>query len=445
MRYPKFFERCTAVLQDRVLQCDNLSMRILPLLALLLIASPGAAADNPDMAATLSRAHALLKRQPIIDGHNDWPEQLRGQFGEKWWSADLTTDSRKFAAPLQTDIPRLHAGQVGGQFWSVWVPATVTGPAAVKATLEQIDIVRGIIRRYPKDFELAASAADIRRIQKTGRIASLMGVEGGSQIDNSLPVLRMFYDLGVRYMTLTHVRHNDWADSANEAPRKESLTAFGKAVVHEMNRIGMLVDLSHVSPGTMRAVLAVTKAPVIFSHSSARAITDHPRNVPDDILALVKANNGVVMVNYAPGYVSRARMEWEAARAGTRASFNAPPYSGLYIGQPERAAAAMAEWEKVHPMPAVTLSEVADHIDHVAKIAGHDHVGIGGDLDGIDTTPTGLEGVETYPALIAELLRRGWSDADCEKLAGGNILRVLEAAEKVAAGIEGEVPSAMVP
>ncbi|MFZ4688204.1 MAG: dipeptidase [Polymorphobacter sp.] len=417
-------------------------MRMLPaLLALSLLAGPVAAAESPD----LTRARAVLKAQPVIDGHNDWPEQLRGQFGEKWWSVDLMADGRKFKAPLQTDIPRLHQGQVGGQFWSVWVPATVTGPAAVKATLEQIDIVRGIIARYPRDFELAATAADIRRIQKTGKVASLMGVEGGSQIDNSLPALRMFHALGVRYMTLTHVRHNDWADSANEAPRKEPLTAFGKAVVHEMNRIGMLVDLSHVSPGTMQAVLAVTKAPVIFSHSSARAVVDHPRNVPDDVLAMMKANGGVVMVNYAPGYVSRKRMEWEAARAGVRASYNAPPYSGLYIGQPERAEAALAEWEKANPMPAVTLAEVADHLDHMAKVAGHDHIGIGSDLDGIDTTPTGLEGVETYPALIAELLRRGWSEDDCKKLAGGNILRALEAAEKVSASMRGEVPSAATP
>ncbi len=413
------------------------------LIALLLSAAPVFAAPAAD--PYLARAHAVLKQQPIIDGHNDWPEQLRGQFGEKWWTVDLTADSRKFEAPLQTDIPRLHAGQVGGQFWSVWVPASVTGPAAVKATLEQIDIVRGIVATHPKDFELAATATDVRRIQKTGKIASMMGVEGGSQIDNSLPVLRQYYALGVRYMTLTHVRHNDWADSSNEPPRAEPLTAFGKVVVNEMNRIGMLVDLSHVSPATMKAVLAVTKAPVMFSHSSARAITDHPRNVPDDVLAMMKANGGVVMVNYAPGYVSRARQEWEAQRAGVKATYDAPPYSGLYIGQPDRAKAALAEWDKAHPMPPVTLSEVADHIDHLAKVAGHDHVGIGSDLDGIDTTPTGLEGVETYPALIAELLRRGWSDADAAKLAGGNILRVLEAAEKVSASLQGQVPSAAKP
>ncbi len=416
-------------------------MRTLTLLLAALIATPALAADDP----YLARAHALLKVQPIIDGHNDWAEQLRGQFGEKWWGVDLTADSRSFKSPLQTDIPRLHAGQVGGQFWSVWVPATITGPAAVKATLEQIDIIRGIVARHPADFELAATAADIRRIQKSGKVASLMGVEGGSQIDNSLPALRQFYALGVRYMTLTHIRHNDWADSANEAPRAEPLTSYGKAVVHEMNRIGMLIDISHVAPATMKAALAASKAPVMFSHSSARALVDHPRNVPDDVLRLLGANGGIVMVNYAPGYVSRKRMEWEAARAGERASYNAPPYSGLYIGQPDRAAAALALWDKANPMPPVTLSDVADHIDYLAKIAGHDHVGIGSDLDGIDTTPTGLEGVETYPALIAELLRRGWSTADAQKLAGGNILRVLAAAESVAAGLRDEVPSAATP
>ena len=274
-----------------------------------------------------------------------------------------------------------------------------------------------------------------------------MGVEGGSQIDNSLAVLRQYHALGVRYMTLTHVRHNDWADSANEAPRPAPypLTDFGKAVVHEMNRIGMLVDISHVSAATMKAVLAVTRAPVIFSHSSARALVDHPRNVPDDVLALLAANGGVVMVNYAPGYVSRARMEWEAARAGAKASYDAPPYSGLYIGQPARAAAALAEWDKAHPMPRVTLAQVADHVEHLAKVAGNDHIGIGSDLDGIDTTPDGLGGVDTYPALIAELLRRGWSEDDCMKLAGGNVLRVLEAAEKVSASMAGEVPSAAKP
>lgn len=403
---------------------------------LLVSAVPAFALDDPLM----MRAQAVLKRQPIIDGHNDWPEALRGQFGEGWWQVDLKADSRGFKKPLHTDIPRLHQGRVGGQFWSVWVPAAVTGPEAVKQTLEQIDIVRGIIARYPGDLELASTAADVRRIQKTGRVASMMGVEGGSQIDNSLPALRMFHALGVRYMTLTHVRHNDWADSANEAPRKEPLTAYGKAVVHEMNRIGMLVDISHVAPATMKAALAATRAPVIFSHSGARGLADHPRNVPDDVLPLLAANGGVVMATFVPGYINRARQVWEAARAAENARSNAPPYSGLYIGQPERADAAMKVWEAANPMPPVTIKDVADQIDYLVKRAGVDHIGIGGDLDGIDSTPTGLEGVEAYPALIAELLRRGYSEADCEKIAGGNVLRVLEAAEKVAAGMASEVP-----
>ncbi|MEI6486750.1 MAG: dipeptidase [Sphingomonadales bacterium] len=386
-------------------------------------------------AGLMKRAEAVLKRQPIIDGHNDWPGALRGSFGEGWWAQDLKADSRQFKRPLMTDVARLHQGHVGGQFWSVYVPATVTGPAAVKATLEQIDIVRGFVAKYPADFELAGTAADIRRIQKAGKVASLMGVEGGSQIDNSLPVLRMYQALGVRYMTLTHTRHNDWADSANEPARAAPLTDYGKAVVHEMNRIGMLVDLSHVSPGTMKAVLATTKAPVIFSHSSARGIADHVRNVPDDVLPLVAANGGVVMATFVPGFINARRQAWEAARSGERARLAA-----LYIAQPDRQAAALRDWDAKNPEPPVGIGDVADHIAHLVKLAGIDHVGIGGDLDGIESTPAGLEGVETYPALIAELLKRGFSEADCEKIAGGNLLRVMEQAEKVAAGMAGELP-----
>jgi membrane dipeptidase len=400
-------------------------------LAALVATTPALALDDP----MLKRAESLLKRQPIIDGHNDWPGALRQQFGEAWWQQDLRADSRSFKRPLMTDIPRLHAGRVGGQFWSVFVPASVTGPAAIKATIEQIDIVRGFIARYPADFEQAFTAADIARIQKTGRVASLMGVEGGSQIDNSLPALRMYHALGVRYMTLTHTKHNDWADSANEPARPVPLTAFGKAVVGEMNRIGMLVDLSHVSPATMKAVLAVTKAPVIFSHSSARGVADHVRNVPDDVLPLVKANGGVVMATWVPGFINSARQAWEAARVGERMRVQA-----LYIADTAAQGAAMAVWDAEHPRPPVGIGDVADHIDHLIKVMGVDHVGIGGDLDGIDATPTGLEGVETYPRLIAELLRRGHSEADCEKIAGGNLLRVLAAAEKVAASLAASVP-----
>lgn len=397
----------------------------------LLAAAPAAALDDP----WAKRAEAVLKRQPIIDGHNDWPGALRGSFGEAWWQQDLKADSRGFKRPLMTDIPRLHQGRVGGQFWSVYVSANVTGPAAVKATLEQIDIVRGFVAKYPADFELAGTAADIRRIQKTGKVASLMGVEGGSQIDNSLPVLRMYHALGVRYMTLTHARHNDWADSANESPRPTPLTDYGKAVVKEMNRIGMLVDLSHVSPATMKAVLSVTKAPVIYSHSSARGIADHVRNVPDDVLPLVRANGGVVMATWVPGFINSARQAWEAARAGERQRLLA-----LYLADLPRQGVAMAAWDAKNPRPPVGISDVADHVMHLVKLAGVDHVGIGGDLDGIESTPTGLEGVETYPALIAELLRRGLSEADCEKIAGGNLLRVMAAAEAVAAGMAGDTP-----
>lgn len=398
-------------------------------IAALLLTQPLLAAA-PGYDARIAR---VLKSTPLIDGHNDWAEQLRDQFGETWWNVDLAADSRAFKKPLHTDIARLRAGMVGGQFWSVYVPAEITGPAAVKATLQQIDIIRGIVARYPGTFELAGTAADIRRIHKAGRIASLMGVEGGSQIDNSLAVMRQYQALGVRYMTLTHVLNNDWADSANVPPLHGGLTAYGRAVIAEMNRIGMLVDLSHVSPATMKAVLAATKAPVIFSHSSARALDDHPRNVPDDVLPLVAANGGIVMVNYYPLFVNQARRDWSAARGAEAARLGA-----VMMGEPtDKVDAALAAWESAHPRPVTTLATVADHIDYIAKVAGHDHVGLGADLDGIEETPVGLEGVETYPALLAELMRRGWSDAAIAKLAGGNILRVMERTEAVAASMKG--------
>jgi len=415
----------------------HLRYAVMPLLAIF-SALPVSAAPQDE--ALRVRAEAVLRAQPVIDGHNDWPMALRMSFGERWWQQDLMQDSRRYAKPLQTDIPRLRQGRVGGQFWSVYVPANITGPAAVKATLEQIDIARGLAARYPETFELASTAAEVRRIQKAGRIASLLGVEGASQMDNSLPVLRMYHALGVRYMTLTHSKHSDWADSANDPPRAMPLTPYGEAVIREMNRIGMLVDLSHVSPDVMRAALKVSRAPVIFSHSSARAIADHPRNVPDDVLRAVAANGGVVMANYVPQFIDQARVEHAAARSGefTRTSL-------LYLGQPERAAAAMAVWDKANPAPDVTLAVVADHLDHMARVAGHDHVGLGADYDGIADLPTGLEGVETYPALFVELLRRGWTEADLMKLSGGNILRVLARAEAVAASLKAEVPPAVMP
>ena len=408
-------------------------LRTAPALALatLLLASTAIAATPDD-----ARIARVLKATPLIDGHNDWAEQLRQDYGEGWWAVDLTADSRAFKHPLQTDIPRLRKGLVGGQFWSVYVPASLTGPAAIKATLEQIDIVRGIVGRYPATFELASSAADVRRIHQVGRIASLIGVEGGHQIGESLPALRMFYALGARYMTITHSKNSLWADSATEAPAHNGLTPFGKAVIGEMNRIGMLVDLSHVSPKTMADVLDLSKAPVIFSHSTARAPNDHPRNVPDDILRRLPANGGVVMVTWVPAFTDPARFAYEQAADSAAAGFKL-----RYIGQPERIDAAFADWSKAHPRPVTPLALVADRIEHVARVAGYDHVGLGADLDGIPDTPVGLEGVQTYPALLAELARRGWSDADLGKLAGGNVLRALEGAERVAAGLRGTLPT----
>ena len=279
---------------------------------------------------------------------------------------------------------------------------------------------------------MAYSAADVRRIHQAHKIASMIGIEGGHQINNSLPVLRQMFDAGARYMTLTHTINTSWADSATDAPAHHGLTPFGVEVVREMNRLGMLVDISHVSPDTMRAALAASETPVMFSHSSARALVDHPRNVPDDILKLVAANGGVVMVNFAPGYVSDARNRWDADQAAERTRFNSPPYVGLYIGQPARAKAALTAWEEQHPRPAATLIQVADHVDHIRQVAGIDHVGLGSDFDGIEDAPVGLEGVNRYPALLEELMRRGWTDADIAKVAGENMLRVMTAVEKAA-------------
>jgi membrane dipeptidase len=329
---------------------------------------------------------------------------------------------------------------VGGQFWSVWVPTDLMGNDAVQATLEQIDLVKRMVAAHPADFEMAFTAADIRRTHRAGKIASLIGVEGGHQINDSLATLRMMYELGARYMTLTHSRNTRWADAATDTPAHHGLTPFGLEVVREMNRMGMLIDLSHVSPEVMLAALAVTEAPVIFSHSSARALNSHPRNVPDDVLRLVAKNDGVVMVNFYATYVAEAANQWEADYAAEHTRYSSPPYAGLYIGQPEKAKAALEAWEKAHPRPIVTLSEVADHIEHIRKIAGIDHVGIGSDFDGIPATPKGLEAVDRYPALLAEMLRRGWSDADVAKLAGANVLRVMEQAEQVAARLQAARP-----
>jgi len=413
-------------------------------LAVALIVACGCAqaASTQTSDALAARINRVLAQTPVIDGHNDLPWQIRECFGSVD-DVDLRTNMANSAkpakapadcewTPLMTDIPRLRAGHVGGQFWSVWVPPQLAGLAAVKTTLEQIDLVHAMVARYPDDLQMAYTADDIVKANKAGRIASLIGIEGGHQIDNSLATLRQMYALGARYMTLTHTLNNDWADAATDNPKHHGLTPFGRALVHEMNRLGMLVDLSHVSAETMKSALAVTQAPVIFSHSGARALDDHPRDVADDVLALVKQNHGIVMVNFYPGYVSADNARWNADRAAEQARFNSAPYNGLYIGQPERAKAALAEWEKAHPAPPVTVAMVADHIDHIRKVAGVDCVGIGSDFDGVPITPTGLEGVDKYPTLFEELARRGWSDADLAKVAGGNMLRVMREAETVA-------------
>ena len=401
--------------------------------AAMLIASPATAQSiDPRIQARIDR---ILKATPLIDGHNDIAEQLRENYGMKVEGLASGTDQWK-PKPLMTDMARLHQGRVGAQFWSVYIPSEVTGDAAIRETIEQIDVVKRMVKAYPGDLALAGTADDIVRIHKTGRVASLIGIEGGHQIGGNLAALRLFYELGARYMTLTHFKNNEFADSATDDPKYHGINDFGRTVIHEMNRLGMLVDLAHVSDETMRAALEVSKAPVIFSHSSARALDDHPRNVPDDILKLTAANGGVVMINFYSAYVSNDLRKWNAEHAAEDARLKS-----LFVGQPEKRDAAMKAWEQASPAPLATVAGVADHVEHVARIAGYDHVGIGGDLDGIDAAPAGLGSVSGYPLLFAELIRRGWSDANLAKLAGGNVLRVMRQAEAVAASMKNEPPA----
>ncbi|MCA1654615.1 MAG: dipeptidase [Sphingomicrobium sp.] len=410
-------------------------MKTIVLGAALLLSMPALAAPPPIDAATARRIDRILKATPLIDGHNDLPWELREKYDSSVEGLASGTDRR--AKPLMTDMARLHAGRVGAQFWSVYIPAEVTGDAAIRTTIEQIDLTKRMIAAYPNDLALALTADDIVRIHRSRRVASLMGIEGGHQIGNSLPGLRALYALGARYMTLTHFKNNDWADSATDDPAHNGLTPFGKTVVREMNRLGMLVDLSHVSPKTMLDAIEVSRAPVIFSHSDARALSDHPRNVPDEVLRRLPANGGVVMVNFYPGHLSPAYRAWSADRAAEDARQKA-----LLVGQPEKREASLKAWDAAHSAPIAAVSLVADHIEHVVQIAGHDHVGIGGDLDGVEAAVEGLGGVDGYPLLFAELIRRGWSDANLAKLAGGNLLRALRGAEATAAAMHA-VPPAM--
>jgi membrane dipeptidase len=392
-------------------------------------------AQQPIDPKVQARIDRILKATPLIDGHNDIAEQLQESHGYSVERLASATDKWP-DHPLMTDMARLHAGRVGGQFWSVYIDGTFTGDEAIRRTLQQIDIVDRMIAAYPNDLERALTADDVVRIHKKGKVASMIGIEGGRQIGGSLAALRQFYRLGARYMTLTHNQTTEWADSATDDPKYGGLSPFGVEVVHEMNRLGMLVDLSHVSADTMKDAIAASKAPVIFSHSSARGLVGHLRNVPDDVLQLLPANGGVVMVNFVPDFVSDAVWHWGAEKNAEEARLKV-----FHRNSTAEVAAGLKTWEAAHPRPAATVATVADHIDHVAKVAGHDHVGLGGDFDGIPYTPEGLAGVQDYPNLFAELIRRGWSDQDLAKLAGGNVLRALRRAEAVSRSLESTAAS----
>ncbi|MFN3930258.1 MAG: dipeptidase [Brevundimonas sp.] len=399
---------------------------LLSTVAVLATAAPAAAQDE-------AAARRILERTPLIDGHNDLPWALRQQHGNDPHAVDLTTNLDASTA-LHTDIPRLRAGGVGGQFWSVYVPASLEPVEAAKATFEQIDTVKRLVAAHPDVFELATTADDVERIHAGGKIASLIGMEGGYSIDDSLGLLREFHDAGSRYMTLTHSKTTSWADSATDAPKWGGLNAFGEEVVREMNRIGMMVDLSHVSEETMLDAMRVSEAPVIFSHSSARAVTDHPRNVPDAVLRQMAEDGGVVMVTFVPGFVNAADNDWIKAvtAEGERLGVD------LNAAEPDPAILA---WVEANPRPATTLQHVVAHIQHVRDVAGIDHVGIGGDFDGVGRLPEGVEGVDAYPRILAALMANGWSEADIRKLAGENVLRVMRAVEAAAAAKGGDRPN----
>jgi membrane dipeptidase len=386
------------------------------------------AAAQPD--SLLLRARALMREVPLIDGHNDLPWEMRA----RW----LSFDSVDIARPtdMMTDIPRLRDGMVGAQFWSTYSPADLEHRGAARIGMEQGDVVHRMVERYPDVFEMAGTADDIVRIHRAGKIASLLGLEGGHMIENSLGLLRAFYRDGVRYMTLTHGLTTDWADAATDAPRHGGLSRFGEEVVREMNRLGMLVDLSHVSDSTMWDVLRIAEAPVIYSHSSSRHFAPHARNVPDDIARAVGENGGVIMVTFVPDFIHLPTYEFGERRDSVGRAVLAA------TGDTAAAMQAARGWQREHgPMPQPPLGVVADHLEHLRDVAGVDHVGLGSDFDGISSTPAGLEDVSTFPALVAELLRRGWSDGDVKRVIGLNVLRAMREAERVAARLQKERPA----
>ena len=409
-------------------------MRSFVLFAAMLAATP-LLAQQPIDPKVQARIDRILKKTPLIDGHNDLPWELRQNHESRVEGLESGTDKRE--KPLMTDMARLRAGRVGAQLWSVYISGTILGDEAIRTTVEQIDTARRIIDAYPQHLQLASTAADIERIHKQGKIASMLGIEGGRQIGGSIPALRQFYNLGVRYMTLTHNQTTEWADAGTDEPKYDGLSPFGVKVVEEMNRIGMLVDLAHVSPATARDAIQASKAPVIFSHADAHGLNPHPRNVPDDVLRMLPANGGVLMVTFVPPFLSSDFWQWSRERSAEEARLKS-----LYSFSKTKVDEELKAWEAAHPKPVLNVGIVADHIEHVARVAGHDHVGIGGDLDGIDQTVPGLGSVDGYPLLFAEMIRRGWTDENLAKLAGGNFLRALKAAERVSASMT-DRPAAM--
>lgn len=411
----------------------------LALAAVLMLASPLAAQQVPADAATAT-ANAALEAAPVFDGHNDVPNQLRDRAANQINTFDFedtthTGTAHPQGSVMQTDLARLKLGKVAAQFWSVYVPSNPDEAEAVQQVIEQIDVTRRLIARYPDGLRFATTADEVERAMAEGKVASLLGMEGGHSIGSSLGVLRQLHALGARYMTLTHNSNIPWADAATDTPKHDGLSPFGMDVVREMNRIGMLVDLSHVSEATMMDALDVAKAPVIFSHSGARGVTGHPRNVPDSVLARLPENGGVVMVVALPRFINEDLRQWGASRAGEEARLK-----GLWQGQPAKVTQGLAAWDKANPEPKATIKDMADHIDHIRKVAGVEHIGIGGDFDGMPSGPVGFEDVRGYPLLFAELARRGYSQAELEMIASRNVLRVMRAAEAYAASVTDMAP-----
>ena len=388
-----------------------------------------APAEEPLPDDPVERARALHKLVPLTDGHNDLPWQYRNDADRDVWARDISQSQPEW----HTDIPRLREGQLGAQFWSVYVPASMQGKGAVRATMEEIDIVYQLLQRYPDTFQLTLTADEVEAAFKDGKIASMIGIEGGHSIDSSMGALRMFHRLGAGYMTLTHGTNVPWADASTDTAQADGLTKFGEEVVREMNRLGMLVDLSHVAPATMHDALDVSEAPIIFSHSSSRAKCDHVRNVPDEVLKRLSQNGGVIMVTFVTSFISEEVRQHDIQRGE-----EADRLRAMRGSTEESVQTGLAAWIETHPMPKATLAQVADHIDHIRQTAGIDHIGLGGDFDGITSVPVGLEDVSTYPMLTAELIRRGYSDEDVMKILGNNILRVMRKAEEVAARLQKE-------